>query len=286
MVMIEAPAVPGSEYVKGQLYQIPLELLQPDPGQPRKYVDAQALDELASSIVSQGVLTPILFRRDAQGGFIVVAGERRVEAARKAGLEVVPALLVEGNPAEIALVENLLRQNLTPVEEAEALERIMTEQDYRQEDLSRIIGRAQPHISEALSLNRLPQAIRDECRSDPSVPRYILVEIAKGKQERGMLTRYQAYRAKLQSQQEVQDNTQTRRRTKAEAILASATSLQTRMAALKPEECEAAVRQNLAATLQELKQTIDTLLTALQAGTSVSAAKKKTTGTKKVMKPR
>ena len=211
MVMIEAPAVPGSEYVKGQLYQIPLELLQPDPGQPRKYVDAQALDELASSIVSQGVLTPILFRRDAQGGFIVVAGERRVEAARKAGLEVVPALLVEGNPAEIALVENLLRQDLT-------------------------------------------------------VPRYILVEIAKGKQERGMLTRYKAYRAKLQSQQEVQDNTQTRRRTKAEAILASATSLQTRMAALKPEECEAAVRANLTAALQELKQTIDVLLANLQAG--------------------
>ena len=106
-------------YEKGQLYQIPLSDLQPDPNQPRKFMDPQALDDLSASIVTHGVLTPILFRiapppegatSETPPSYWIVAGERRFEAAKKAALTDIPASLVDGKTSEIALVENLLHQ--------------------------------------------------------------------------------------------------------------------------------------------------------------------------------
>ena len=103
-------------YKKGKLYQLDMAQLQTDPNQPRKYLDPQVLDELAASIAQHGVLEPILFRvqtgEDDPGivspdSLFIVAGERRVEAAKKAGLTTIPAIFVEGNYAEIAIVEIL-----------------------------------------------------------------------------------------------------------------------------------------------------------------------------------
>jgi len=131
---------------------------------------------------------------------IIVAGERRWAAAQKAGLTVLPAICVEGNTAEIALVENLQRQDLTPVEEAEALGRLQEEQKYTQEQLGGIIGKAQNTLSETLSLNRLPLTIRNECRTDRTIGKKVLIAIAKKKQERGMMTAYNDYKAKLDKQ--------------------------------------------------------------------------------------
>jgi ParB family transcriptional regulator, chromosome partitioning protein len=119
---------------------------------------------------------------------------RRRAAARKAGLAAVPAIFIAGaNCAEIALVENLLRQDLTPVEEAEALQRLMDEHAYPQGQLAAVIGKSQPAISKSLSLNRLPREIRDECRQDRTVPKNVLVVIARKKQARGMLTQFRKY---------------------------------------------------------------------------------------------
>jgi ParB family chromosome partitioning protein len=184
-------------YDKGNLYQLDPAQLQADPNQPRKYLDPQALEELAASIVKHGVLEPILFRVAADLLY-VVAGERRVEAAKKAGLATIPAIFVEGNHAEIALVENLLRQDLTAIEEAEALQALADEQKYTHEQLAGIIGKARSTITDLLSLNRLPLEIRDECRSDPRAVRTVLIEIARKKQARAMTTAYNAYKAKQQ----------------------------------------------------------------------------------------
>ncbi|MDO8722028.1 MAG: ParB/RepB/Spo0J family partition protein [Syntrophales bacterium] len=128
----------------------------------------------------------------------IVAGERRYKAAQQAGLLVLPGICVEGNPAEIALVENMLRQDLTPVEEAEGLQALMTEQKYTQEQLGSIIGKAQNTLSELLSLNKLPQEVRDDCRGDRTISKNALVTIARKKQARGMTTAYIAYKAKQQ----------------------------------------------------------------------------------------
>lgn len=188
-------------YEKGKLYQLDLAQLQSDPSQPRKYMDLLALEEMTASVAKHGVLEPILFRVDEAGKPILVAGERRVEAAKKAGLTTIPAIFVEGNHAEIALVENLLRQDLTAVEEAEALQNLMTEQSYTHEQLAGIIGKARVTITESLSLNRLPQEIRDACRSNPKIVKSVLVEIARKKQDRGMVTAWNIYQEKLNKQQ-------------------------------------------------------------------------------------
>ena len=200
-------------YKKGKLYQLELAQLQSDPSQPRKYMDRMALEEMTASILKHGVLEPILFRvgivspDSLQDGIpppdalFIVAGERRVEAAKKAGMTTIPAIFVEGNHAEIALVENLLRQDLTSIEEAEALQNLMTEQSYTHEQLAGIIGKARVTITETLSLNRLPQEIRDACRSNPKIVKSVLVEIARKKQDRGMVTAWNAYQEKLNKQQ-------------------------------------------------------------------------------------
>ncbi len=210
-------------YVPNQLYQVPLAELQPDPGQPRKYMDPAALEEMTASVSTMGIIEPVVCRQDGVTGLCyVVAGERRCAAARKAGLPTVPAVFIDGaNYAEIALVENLLRQDLTPIEEAEALQRLMDLRACKQDDLAELIGKSKATISESLSLNRLPQPIRDGCRQDPTVPKNILVEIARKKQERGMLTKYNQYRdkqAKAAAKEQETAAPAARKRTKAEAL--------------------------------------------------------------------
>jgi len=110
-------------YEKGKLYDLPIIDLKTDPNQPRKSIDSQALEELATSIKTHGIIQPLLFRvADDSPYLLIVAGERRYNAAQQVGLLVVPGLYVEGNPSEIALIENMLRQDLTAVEEAEGLQ--------------------------------------------------------------------------------------------------------------------------------------------------------------------
>ena len=199
----------STTYKKGQLYQLNLNDLQADPDQPRKVIDAQALEDMTASVGKLGVIQPIIFRIGTGGpisdlspqqpALIVVAGERRVAAARNAGLSTIPAIYIaDGNYAEVSLVENLLRQDLTSVEEAEALQRLMTEQKYTQEQLGVIVGKARTTVGDILTLNKLPLAIRDECRGDRQITRATLIEIARKKQERGMTTAYNAYKAKQQ----------------------------------------------------------------------------------------
>jgi ParB family chromosome partitioning protein len=186
------------QYEKGKLYDIPITDLRPDPNQPRKSIDPQALEELVASIRTHGIIQPILFRTAEGGWLTIVAGERRFQASQVAGIFTIPGICVEGNTSEIALIENMLRQDLTPIEEAEGLKRLMDEQKYTQEQLGGIIGKAQNTLSEILSLNKLPEEIRNECRGDRTISRSALVSIAKKKQERSMTTAYLACRAGLQ----------------------------------------------------------------------------------------
>ena len=197
--------MPTTQYEKGKLYDLPLTDLNPDPNQPRKSMDPEALGELVASVKTHGIIQPLLFRTGGQisnlspqGTLTIVAGERRYKAAQQAGLTTVPAICVEGNPSEIALVENMLRQDLTPVEEAEGLQSLMTEQNYTQEQLGGIIGKAQNTLSEILSLNKLPQDVRDDCRGDRTISKNALITIAKKKQARSMTSAYIAHKAKQQ----------------------------------------------------------------------------------------
>ena len=186
-----------SKYSKGTLYQINVKDLQTDPNQPRKFFDQEPLDHLVASVQDHGLLQPVLFRVDEDGNLFIVAGERRLQAVKKANLESIPAILTEGNPDEIALMENILREDLTTIEFAEALDRIMKEHNYTQDQLTGIIGKAKSTISEILSLINLPDQIRNECREDPKVSRKTLIKIAKKKKPQSMLKAYNKHKEKV-----------------------------------------------------------------------------------------
>ena len=183
-------------YEARTLYQVPIERVREDPNQPRKSFDAQGLEEMVASVSKHGIIQPVIFRRGPDGTAIVVAGERRAAAAQQVGLTEIPGVFIDGNAAEIALVENLQRQDLTPVEEAEALQRLKEEQQYTDEQLGTMIGKARTTINESLSLNKLPQEIRDACRGDRKLTKSALVEIARKKQDRSMTKAYNTLKAK------------------------------------------------------------------------------------------
>lgn len=181
-------------YEKGKLYQLDLTALHPDPEQPRKFFDEQALAELQASIVSHGVLQPILVRQGEGGAFYIVSGERRYQATKSAGLTAIPAIITAGEPAEIAIVENLLRENLTAIEEAEAIERLRAVHNYGLAELTKALGKADSTISEILTLNKLPPEVKDDCRNDPKAIRTILTLIARQKTPAKMTSLYTKYK--------------------------------------------------------------------------------------------
>ena len=258
-------------YEKNQLYSVPLAEIQADPGQPRKYMDPAALDELTASVSRMGIIQPVVCRQDPATGLVyTIAGERRCAAARKAGLSAVPAIFIDGgNCAEVALVENLLRQDLTPVEEAEALQRLMDEHGYEQEQLAAVIGRAQPTISESLSINRLPKSIRDDCRQDRTVPKNVLVVIARKKQERSMLTQFSLFRerqAKAAAKEKEKDEAATpapatRKRTRAEAVANGIAKMGDKLGDLEFPDFSEEDRAMLIETMNSLKETLDAAIT-------------------------
>jgi len=188
-------------YEKGKLYDLPIIDLKPDTNQPRKSMDLQALEDLAASIRLKGIIQPLLFRVEVDNPYLlIVAGERRFKAAQMASLLIVPGLCVEGNASEIALIENVQRQDLTCIEEAEALKRLMDDEGYTQDQLSAAIGKPRTTITESLSLTNLPQAVRDDCRGDRTVSKKKLLEIARKKQQRSMNTAYAKYKEELQKE--------------------------------------------------------------------------------------
>ena len=182
-------------YEKGKLYDLNIADVQPDPEQPRKYFDEQALAELKASIEKHGVLQPILVRQGADGGLLLVSGERRFQASKLAGCQTIPAVFTDGEPAEISIVENLLRENLTAIEEAEAIDRLKTQHNYLLSDLSAALGKSDSTISEILSLTKLPEEVKNDCRNDPKAARGILVEIAKQRDPAKMTALYTKYKA-------------------------------------------------------------------------------------------
>lgn len=149
------------------LINIPIQAIEPDPNQPRKHFDGDALVDLTASVKEHGVLQPIIVRKHPErDGYMIVAGERRWRAARAAGLTKIGALVRDSKDHfEIAIIENLQRQNLSPIEEAEALLTLKKTRGYTDEMLARVVGKSRQAVNDSLRLNNLPDAIRDDCRT-------------------------------------------------------------------------------------------------------------------------
>ena len=142
--------------------EINLNDIRPNPYQPRKTFEQVAINELKESILQHGILQPIVIRKSIKG-FEIVVGERRFRAAREAKLTTIPAVvrnLTEQQMMELALLENLQREDLTPIEEAQAYQTLMNQLDFTQEALAKRLGKSRPHIANHVRLLTLPSSIQ------------------------------------------------------------------------------------------------------------------------------
>lgn len=157
------PSADGEASAPDAVRMIDVAQVRPHPDQPRRSFDAQALAELAASISTRGVIQPILVRPDGPGRYQIVAGERRWRAAQQAQLHRIPALVRDFNEAEtleIALVENIQREDLNPIEEAQAYRRLIAQFQHSQEALARLVGKSRSHVANLMRLLDLPPAVR------------------------------------------------------------------------------------------------------------------------------
>ncbi|MEO4043861.1 ParB/RepB/Spo0J family partition protein [Hoeflea sp. CAU 1731] len=143
---------------------VPIEFVQRNPRNPRRTFDEAELDELSRSISQHGIVQPVVVRTMPEGRYEIIAGERRWRAAQRAGLVQIPVLIrdVDDRTAlELAIVENVQRSDLNPIDEAEGYRQLISEHGYTQNDLGDIIGKSRSHVANTLRLLKLPQKVRD-----------------------------------------------------------------------------------------------------------------------------
>ena len=159
-----APDRPATDYGQGNVFACAIERIVPQRGQPRQHFETAKLDELAESIKTHGLIEPLVVRRRGEGEFEIIAGERRWRAAQRAGLREVLVVVrdVSAKDAfELALIENVQREDLDPIEFADALDRLVREHGYTQETLAQRVGKDRSTIANALRLLRLPKTVRE-----------------------------------------------------------------------------------------------------------------------------
>lgn len=150
------------EEIKENVVYIKLSEIKPNSKQPRKEFSEEALDDLAASILEYGVIQPVLVRR-ANVGYELVAGERRWRAARKAGLKQIPAIIRDIDDRQnafYALIENMQREDLNSIEEAEGIQEIMNDYGLNQEEAAKVIGKSRPYVANSLRLLKLPEDVK------------------------------------------------------------------------------------------------------------------------------
>ena len=147
-----------------EIVELPVEELRPNPYQPRKVFDEEKLQELANSIKEHGIFQPIIVKRSSIKGYEIIAGERRVKACKMIGLDKIPAIVrdfTDQQMMEIALLENLQRENLNAIEEATAYKNLLETMQVTQEELAKRLGKSRTHITNMLGLLNLPEEVKD-----------------------------------------------------------------------------------------------------------------------------
>ena len=157
--------IPDTPHARGGYAEIPIDRLRANPQQPRHHFDPESLEELAASIRLHGVLQPLLVSEEHRDRYVLITGERRWRAAKLAGLTTVPAVIRErvedAEQLELALVENLQRRDLTPLEEARAFEHLRTELELSQADISKRVGMDRSTVANSLRLLKLPPDLQE-----------------------------------------------------------------------------------------------------------------------------
>ena len=152
------------EETGSKVVDLDISSIKPNPNQPRKNFDPDSLMELRDSILSQGIIQPLLVEEIADSVYVIVAGERRYRAAKLAGLKTVPCIVRSFSDLqrmEVSLIENIQRENLNPVEEARAYSYLLTQSGIKQDDLAKKVGKSRPAISNSLRILNLPERMLD-----------------------------------------------------------------------------------------------------------------------------
>ena len=159
----ESRELQKSDRPSGRAQRAPIELIRPNPRNPRRTFDEQDSESLTNSIREKGVIQPLIVRRVAGDGYEIVAGERRWRAAQRAGLHEAPIVVVEATDQEsleFAIIENVQRSDLNPIDEAQGYARLQSEFNYAQADVAKVVGKSRSHVANTLRLLTLPAEIQ------------------------------------------------------------------------------------------------------------------------------
>lgn len=203
------PAASSSQMQNGTYMMVDINQIQTDPNQPRKYFDPVKLAELAESIKANNLIQPVVIRFSPNRNIILVAGERRYRASLAAGVKQIPAVVRNDNPAEIQLIENLLRDDLRPLEKAEGLKMMMDNNGYSSDEAAERLHMHKVTVSEILSLNRLPDAVKEAVRLDgeSKYPQRLLIALAKCDTPTKAIKLFDKYNKNILSTEEIKELT-------------------------------------------------------------------------------
>ncbi len=249
---------------------VPIARIRPNPRQPRQHFDDAAIEDLARSIRSRGVLQPVIVRREPDGSYTLVAGERRLRAADRAGLEQVPAVLSDDDLLEVALEENVQREDLSPLEEAEALAALAAERNLSHAELAEIIHKSRPYVSNTLALTRLPPDVKREYFEQGAwVSREILMGIARQGDPEAMRALWRRARIETLSVRAFREENADReeKRTSLRPLLRAARKLGRVLRSFRADESqriEEGERETLLRRLRRLRKRIDEAIGVLE----------------------
>ncbi len=242
------------------LAAIPIEQLHANPQQPRRFIDPESLSELTDSVRQRGVLQPIIVKRQ-DDGYLIMAGERRYRAAKAAGLSVVPAIVRDDDPNEIALIENLQREDLTALEEAEGLGAMVARYGYTHQALAQLLHKSRPYVSNTLVLTRLPAEVKAELHRYPGISREILMTIARQGSEIEMLKLWRRVKLANLSVHKFRESQRPEGgQTCASEVMAAARRINRKLRALEVGRIEMDERPKLVRVLRRTRKRVDQLL--------------------------
>jgi len=255
-------AQPLEVFEEGDYRRVNIDDIEPNPDQPRKHFNKDRLQELAQSIKERGVLQPVIIEKGKGKTWMLAAGERRFRAAKLAGLNKIPAIITtKGDPAVVAIIENVQREDLNPIEEAEGYGRLVSEYNYTQKDLVEKIGKSKTRISSSLSLNKLPEEIKKEARTSSNYPRRLLEEIAKLKTPEEMIRLFKTVKDRSLKSDQVRKITSKRSvRTPAAIVSDRANTLLGALGKLDLGTIEQSEKLVLIGILQDLRNKLQKIL--------------------------
>jgi ParB family chromosome partitioning protein len=261
-------AFAAGQFTGGQrvlLAAIPIEQLHPNPQQPRRFIDPEGLAELTESVRQRGILQPIIVKRDGDG-YLIMAGERRYRAAKAAGLAVVPAIVRDDDPNEIALIENLQREDLTALEEAEGLGAMVARYGYTHQALAQLLHKSRPYVSNTLVLTRLPAEVKAELHRYPGVSREILMTIARQESEAEMLKLWRRIKLANISVHKFRESRRSESPTaRAREVMAAARRVNRKLRDFEVGDLNEDERVKLGRVLRRTRKRVDQMLTVIGA---------------------